>query len=278
MPTSSIAPFYSPLLRRGGLHSPFFTYLCIVNLPNEQQTWFEDWFDSPYYHLLYSNHDQQEAEAFIGRLVKYLHPKPGACLLDLACGKGRHSVALHKLGYDVTGIDLSPCSIAEAKKQEEEGLTFFEHDMRRPFMIHYFDGVLNFFTSFGYFSHMRDNRSVVEAVSKGLKPGGFFVIDFFNAEWVEKEMGKCAAGEKQVAGVAFSWNKKIVNRIIRKEITVSDNGKEKHYAELVQLLGEKDFDALLANDFTIEKKFGDYDLSDFDPAVSKRLILVARKR
>lgn len=249
-----------------------------MKLSNEQHAWFEDWFDSPYYHMLYSNRDQQEAEDFIRRLVEYLHPKPGACLLDLACGKGRHSVALHKLGYDVTGIDLSHASIAEAKKHEEEGLVFFEHDMRRPFMIHYFDGVLNFFTSFGYFSHVRDNRAVVEAVSKGLKPGGFFVIDFFNAKWVEKEIGKCSSGQKDMGGVHFSWKKKIVNRIICKEIEAKENGKEKHFTEFVQLLDENDFDELLSADFTIEKKFGDYDLSDFDPASSKRLILVARKR
>lgn len=253
-------------------------YLCRVNLPNEQHAWFEDWFDSPYYHLLYNNRDEQEADAFVNRLAAELRLKPGARLLDLACGKGRHSIALHRLGFDVTGVDLSPASIAEAKKSEKDGLAFFEHDMRKPFMIRYFDGVLNLFTSFGYFSHKRENRAVVDSVCKGLRPGGIFVIDFFNAVVVAREISRCHSGTKEVGGIHFGWEKQIVGGIIRKIITVKDGPAERKFTEFVQLLSEKDFDELLAPHFTIEKKFGDYDLSAFDPEQSKRLILIARKR
>ncbi len=53
--------------------------------------WFKDWFNSPYYHLLYSNRDEREAAAFIDKLVDYLRPAPGALMLDVACGRGRHA-------------------------------------------------------------------------------------------------------------------------------------------------------------------------------------------
>ena len=79
-----------------------------------QQTWFKDWFNSPYYHQLYFNRDDREAAAFIDKLINYLKPVPGSSMLDVACGKGRHSIQLANKGFDVTGIDLSNDSINEA--------------------------------------------------------------------------------------------------------------------------------------------------------------------
>lgn len=244
----------------------------------KEDCWFKDWFDSPYYHLLYSNHDEKEAGDFIRKLVAYLNPSPNARLLDLACGKGRHSIALHQLGYDVTGIDLSPASIAEAKKSETDGLAFFEHDMRRPFMINYFDGVFNFFTSFGYFEDHRENRQVVDSVYKGLKKDGFFVIDFFNSKTVEKMIAKSPSGEKAVGEIVFHWKKRIENGMIVKDVSFSDKGKTYQFTELVQLLSFDDFRNILSPHFEIEKTFGDYQLADFDENSSPRLIILARKR
>ena len=81
----------------------------------------------------------------------HLQPGPVTAMLDVACGKGRHSRFLAEKGYDVTGIDLSEYSIGEALKYEAENLHFYRHDMRLPFWINYFDYAFNFFTSFGYF-------------------------------------------------------------------------------------------------------------------------------
>ncbi len=54
-------------------------------------------------------------------------------MLDVACGKGRHSRALADMGFDVTGIDLSFDSIREAKKSENEHLHFFSMICGFPF-------------------------------------------------------------------------------------------------------------------------------------------------
>jgi 2-polyprenyl-3-methyl-5-hydroxy-6-metoxy-1,4-benzoquinol methylase len=116
-----------------------------------QQPWFKDWFNSPYYHQLYFNRDEQEAAAFIDKLIDYLKPLPGSTMLDVACGKGRHSIQLANNGFDVTGIDLSDDSINEALQSETAQLHFYRHDMRLPFWINYFNYAFNFFTSFGYF-------------------------------------------------------------------------------------------------------------------------------
>ena len=121
-----------------------------------EQVWYKEWFDSPYYHKLYFERDEKEAEAFIRKLVEHLKPAKGSRMLDIACGRGRHSRTLSSMGFDVTGIDLSPSSIEFAKKIETGKLEFFVHDMRLPFRANYYDYAFNFFTSFGYFRTRRE--------------------------------------------------------------------------------------------------------------------------
>ncbi len=99
---------------------------------DETHSWFEDWFNTLYYHILYQNRDEQEARLFIDTLVDFLAPAPKSHFLDLACGKGRHSVYLHKKGYQVTGVDLSASSIEYARQYSKPGLMFRVHDMRTP--------------------------------------------------------------------------------------------------------------------------------------------------
>src|SRR5215471_8363021 len=92
--------------------------------------WFRDWFNSPYYHKLYFERNEQEAKDFIDALIRYLQPPPLSPMLDVACGRGRHAKLLADKGFDVTGFDLAPDSIAYAKQYEHEYLHFYEHDMR----------------------------------------------------------------------------------------------------------------------------------------------------
>ncbi|MFN5878833.1 MAG: SAM-dependent methyltransferase, partial [Flavobacteriales bacterium] len=66
--------------------------------------WFADWFDTPYYHILYKNRNDEEAAHFIENLIEFIQLDLGSRVLDLACGKGRHSVTLNKLGYNVLGV------------------------------------------------------------------------------------------------------------------------------------------------------------------------------
>ena len=66
--------------------------------------WFEDWFNSPYYHQLYKHRDEEEAELFLQELITHLKPPAGARMIDWACGKGRHCKVLNDMGFDVTGV------------------------------------------------------------------------------------------------------------------------------------------------------------------------------
>jgi 2-polyprenyl-3-methyl-5-hydroxy-6-metoxy-1,4-benzoquinol methylase len=103
------------------------------NSPLKTSNWFTSWFDSPYYHVLYKERDELEAQLFMDNIVHYLNLPEEAKILDLACGKGRHSIYLNQMGYNVTGADLSSNSIAIASLNENETLRFVEHDMRIPF-------------------------------------------------------------------------------------------------------------------------------------------------
>ena len=139
--------------------------------------WYKEWFSSPYYEVLYHKRNEKEAAAFIKKLLLHLDPKPGSFMLDVACGKGRHSRKLAGMSFDVTGIDLSEPSINEALKFETDQLHFFVHDMRLPFYINYFDYAFNFFTSFGYFKTRREHDDAMRTIAQSIKPNGLFVID-----------------------------------------------------------------------------------------------------
>ena len=129
--------------------------------------WFAGWFDSPYYHLLYRHRDHEEAAAFIDALMQALQPKPDDHILDLACGAGRHSNYLANKGYTVTGLDLSKESIARAKANAADNVSFGVADMRQLDAKAEYDLVLNLFTSFGYFEDFDDNLRVLKGVSLG---------------------------------------------------------------------------------------------------------------
>ena len=116
-------------------------------------------------------------------LTNYLNIPESGKILDLACGKGRHSVYLNTLGYNVTGVDLSEQSITYAKQFENETLKFDVHDMSKPYP-ETFDAVFNLFTSFGYFEEDNCNQYTIESIKAELNEFGFGVIDFMNSNYV----------------------------------------------------------------------------------------------
>lgn len=238
--------------------------------------WYVDWFNSPYYHLLYNNRNYDEANFFIDNLCTRLKLQPQARLWDIACGKGRHAIALNKKGLHVTGTDLSRNSIREALQSSNALLDFYVHDMREPFRINYFDAVLNLFTSIGYFKDFKDNFLVFKNVAAALKPGGFFVIDFFNSEKVEANFR--GGYTEQRGAIEFHIQKQIANNTIRKCIDFTDNNKDYHFEEYVSLLKKADFETFAeSTGLQLDSVFGNYKLESFDPKHSERLILMFKK-
>ncbi|MEN9963167.1 MAG: hypothetical protein RL582_262 [Bacteroidota bacterium] len=240
--------------------------------------WFKDWFDSPYYHILYKNRDHQEAEQFVNKLIAFLNPAKDSSILDVACGKGRHAKQMAELGFQVIGIDLSYNSIMEAKEMENDRLSFFVHDMRVPFRNNQFDLVFNFFTSFGYFDTDSDNQDAIGMMCGALKMDGILVIDYLNA-------GRFSGGisqkeTKEIDAVIFRTEKQIQDHKIVKTISLHDtkNDFTADYAESVSLLTLDDFQKLASNaGLVLQSVFGDYNLNPFVESTSERLIMVLRK-
>jgi SAM-dependent methyltransferase len=142
--------------------------------------WFTDWFNTSYYHILYKDRNDLDAQLFMKNITDFLELPKSAHILDLPCGKGRHAVYLNSLGYKVTGADLAKNSIVHAKQFENDSLKFKTHDMRNPLDKTY-NAIFNLFTSFGYFEDDSEDIKILENIKKGLKKGGFFVFDFLNA-------------------------------------------------------------------------------------------------
>ena len=243
--------------------------------------WFETWFDTPYYHILYKDRDFAEAENFITLLINYLNISKDSKIIDLACGKGRHSVFLNKMGYQVLGLDLSHQSIEHNKQFENSGLKFEVHDMRNEIYPRISSekvaAVFNLFTSFGYFADENDDKKVFQSISNVLVENGYFVLDFLNAKWVENTLNKEETTTKE--GIDFTIRKKIENQHIIKDINFSDQGKDYHFFEKVKLHTLEEI-SNYAEEFGFERVqiFGDYHLNEFDVENSPRCINVFKKK
>jgi SAM-dependent methyltransferase len=243
-----------------------------------QETWFKDWFNSPYYHQLYFNRDDNEAAAFIDKLINYLKPAPNSLMLDVACGKGRHSIQLANSGFDVTGIDLSDDSINEALLSQTGSLHFYKHDMRLPFWINYFDYAFNFFTSFGYFKTRREHDNAIRTIARSIKKDGTFVMDFLNVHYAEDHL--VHQSEKEIDGISFVITKWYDETHFYKKIIVEDEALQEPlvYTEKVAKFSLGDFTEMFAyQGMQLQEVFGDYAFSNYDVKKSPRMVMIAKK-
>ncbi|MBG6132705.1 SAM-dependent methyltransferase [Aquimarina sp. EL_43] len=234
--------------------------------------WYASWFDTPYYHILYKDRDHTEAKDFMDNITKYLSLEAGEKILDLACGKGRHSIYLNTLGYDVTGVDLSKNSIEYASQFENETLKFRVHDMCQPYSEK-FSAVFNLFTSFGYFDKEEDNLNTIRAIKSNLNEKGFGVIDFMNVDYIIQNL--VAQETKEVNNILFNIKRYYQDGYIFKEIGFRDNNEDFLFTERVKSITLSDFKNYFINaNVNLLDIFGNYQLQKFDKTTSPRLILI----
>ena len=243
-----------------------------------QAAWYKDWFNSAFYHKLYFERDEKEAKDFIRHLLEHLHAPPGSRMLDVACGKGRHSKILASFGFQVTGIDISPDSIDFAMQFQQENLDFFVHDMRLPFRGNYYDYVFNFFTSFGYFKTRREHDDAIRTIARSLKRGGFFVIDYLNVHFAEDHL--LPDETKELDGTTYTIHRWDDTTHFYKKIIVSDPGLSQpmEYTEKVAKFSLGDFTDMLAiQGMQVQEVFGDYNFGPYHIRDTPRLIIIAKK-
>ncbi|WP_139959642.1 class I SAM-dependent methyltransferase [Flavicella sediminum] len=239
---------------------------------SSKKDWFTDWFNTKYYHILYQHRDDYEAQVFMNNLVRFLNISKGSSILDLACGKGRHSIYLNTLGYNVTGADLSINSIKHASLSKNESLNFIVQDMRLPFPFKK-DVVFNLFTSFGYFADDQEDIRVLENIKNCLNKDGVAVLDYLNVTKAIKNL--VAEEEVTLDGIVFKITKEVKNGFIIKKIEFTAEDGYHSYFERVKCLDLAYFESYVAKaGLKIKHCFGDYNLNGFDIEKSNRLILV----
>lgn len=241
-------------------------------MTKDNSHWFTSWFNTPFYHILYKNRDASEAKGFMENLTAYLNMPENATILDLACGKGRHSVHLNSLGFDVTGLDLSEESINYAKQFENDTLHFDVHNMSLPYHTQ-FDAVFNLFTSFGYFEDEADNLNTIKAIKSNLKPNGIGVIDFMNVNHVLNNL--VSEDVKIIDDIAFKQQRYEKDGYIIKDISFEHDLHLYEFQERVKALTLDDFKAMFdAAGIQLLDIFGDYKLKKYHPEFSERLIMI----
>jgi SAM-dependent methyltransferase len=268
-PAGVVAPVPEPLAER-------------PRVPRRSKAWYEEVFDENYLRTLpFMTAEQtlREVDFIEAGLVA---PK-GAQILDIGCGYGRHAIELVQRGLAVTGLDLSlPLLIRAADEAQKRALSvnFVHSDMRGLAFDREFDGAYCMLTSFGYFDE-ESNLKVAEGIARALKPGGRFLLDVVNRDYIVGDLPAriwwegdgCVVLEE----VEFNFN---TSRILTHRSVVFEDGRQldqeisvRAYSlhELGKLLRQSGFRVIDVSGsiYTPGRLFG---------AASRNLIVLAERR
>ncbi|HCY77921.1 MAG TPA: hypothetical protein DHV28_18600 [Ignavibacteriales bacterium] len=241
--------------------------------------WFKDWFNTKEYISVYQHHNENDAENHIKLILDNVKIPDSSKILDMACGTGRHAIILARKDFRLTAVDLSEnlLSIAElSAKDENLKINFIHSDIRNFETPERFNLVLNLFTSFGYFESDEENFSVLKKAYNLLDKEGFFVLDFFNSEYLINNLIEYS--EEVINDVAIHQYRKIKDKRVVKKIVIAKDGNLNEYEESVRMFTRDELVNVLQNiGFDIYKTFGDFLGNNFDQKNSPRLILICKK-
>lgn len=242
-------------------------------------TWYKDWFNSEDYLLVYKHRDSREAEILVKLIQKKLNLLTSSYVLDMACGAGRHSIAFAQKGYSVTAVDLSERLIHAAEKNaihENVNVDFVQADIRDLKLDKQFDLIVNLFTSFGYFETDEENFIIIQKAYDLLRPGGYFVLDYLNKNYLKKNLVPSSTFSKN--GTTITQKRTIKENRVEKEITIEKNKSVNKFYESVRLYDFTELkDILEKTGFRIFNTFGDFNGNIFEQNSSPRLVIFAEK-
>ena len=235
--------------------------------------WFESWFGEDYI-ALYPHRNEAEAERAVALIAESLGDRTVRRVLDLACGSGRHSRYLGRRWW-TSGVDLSEVLLRLARKNDTPARLVRADIRELPYRNDSFDLVVNLFTSFGYFETDTEHETVIRDLSRVIRTGGTFVLDFLNERVVREQL--VPRDETMVNGRIIEQRREISadGRFVVKHIDVTAD--DHHFIERVRLFSREQLVSMLEEaDFQIERSYGDYDgkpVGDRAP----RVILFARR-
>lgn len=205
----------------------------------------------------------------------------GGVVLDLCCGPGRHATVLAKKGFTVTGVDISPFLLEQAKaRARTEGATveWMLDDMRHFVRPEAYDLVLSLFTSFGFFGNKNDDLKVLGNIYQSLKPGGACVMDMLGKERLAKTF-QPTTSQQAPDGTLLVQRHEIVDdwsRIRNEWILIQDGRVRSFTFHLTLYSGQELKDGLYAVGFRRVRLCGDLEGNAYGPQ-AQRLVAVAWK-
>jgi SAM-dependent methyltransferase len=234
-------------------------------------TWYQEWFGEEYLEL-YSDRDENEAREQVAFFRRHVGALRG-WLLDMACGMGRHVIELDAAGYDTVGCDLS-FMLLRTGLIEHGSMDVARADMRNlPFCTDSFAGLVNFFTSFGYFATEQENMQVVREMARVLQRGGAFLFDYLN---VHRELEKLVQRETRDTPLGEVFIERWfdpADRSFNKRITIG----QRRYLERVRGYDLDEIAVMFTScQLEIRAAYGDFQGSPFERS-SPRLILLGSK-
>ena len=246
------------------------------------QPWYQESFGAEYL-ALYAHRDDAEAQRDIRAAVALAGLGPGARILDLACGAGRHLRALCAEGFDgLVGLDLSPDLLTAACDDLDERarccVDLVRADMRQIPFGGVFDAVFSLFTSFGYFEREEEDLAVLEGAHHALKPGGVLLMDVMNRPWVLANLvacDTCQRGDREIT------NQRCLTpdgkRVTKECLVRYPDGSLRRFFESVRLYTPEEMLALLCGaGFDDVRRYGSLAGDAYTPE-SPRLVLRAER-
>ena len=245
--------------------------------------WFEDIYQRQIYLDLYAEADTQIAPEEASAVVRLLGLPFGRSILDVCCGYGRHAIDLARRGFHVTGIDLAPRQIEEARRRaqaEDLVVRFVLGDVRAMVFEQEFDACLNLFTSFGFFDTDAENLEMLRRIARATAPGGQFLLESWNRERVIREF---APHQVQVREGGLRIDKDwqfdgIAGRINWQNTVSFPDGRRERWGHSIRAYTLAELKQLLESaGFALEQACGDWDGSRYELS-SEHLIVIGRRR
>lgn len=248
----------------------------------DEEAWYETYFREDYLEIIEGVLTPEGTEAQVKGIVSLLELEPGARVLDLACGHGRHSIPLANMGFDVTGYDLSEVFLDRARadaESQDASVRWIRGDMRElPFQDE-FDAVINVFTAFGYFEDPEDDLRTLQGIRKALSPGGGFLLetihrDALPARFQNRGFSRTSTGSLVLRERRWDLARDVMDEEV---LLIRPDGSRTEYRMAMRMRSLHSYlDLLREAGLEPEAWYGGLDGSSLD-LNSWRLVLVSRK-
>ena len=243
-----------------------------------EEPWFVTAFRSEY-RTVYPHRDLESAR----REVAWAHAVGiRGRVLDLCCGFGRHSLALRELGVEVAGVDLSPDLLRDSRELDGD-LSISDRlvrgDVRAlPFPDEGFDGVVNLFSSFGYFGDEGD-REVLKEVVRVSRPEALCLFDLMLPSTIRAGLVPESERETEAGLLIERRSLEEGGRRVVKRVRLEGRGGEvQEWREDVRLYEPEELDELYEGaGLEVMGRFGGLAGEDFDETASRQVILTKRR-